>query len=90
LEFSKKVGAELKSLGMRVRVDERNETMGYKTRQIQTAKIPFMLVVGDREMENNSVSIRAHGAATSQAMTIAELKEKFLELNKEQTPAQLR
>lgn len=90
LDFSKKLGEELKLLGLRVRVDERNETMGYKTRQIQTAKIPFMLVIGDREMENNAVSVRAHGAATSQSMPITELKEKLLELNKEKVPAKLK
>lgn len=90
LEFAKKLGEELKQLGIRARVDERNETMGYKTRQIQTAKIPFMLVIGDREMETSSVSVRAHGAPNSQTMSIMELKEKFFELNKEKTPAQLR
>jgi threonyl-tRNA synthetase len=90
LEFAKKVGAELKSLGLRVRVDERNETMGYKTRQIQTAKIPFMLVVGDREMEAQSLSVRAYGATTSETLSIVNLKDKFLKLNEEKAPALLR
>lgn len=90
LDFAKKVGAELKSLGLRVRVDERNETMGYKTRQIQTSKIPFMLVVGDREMENNSLSVRAYGAANSQTLTIEDVKTKFLALDAEKHPAKLK
>jgi threonyl-tRNA synthetase len=90
LDFSKKVGEELKQLGIRARVDERNETMNYKTRQIQTAKIPFMLVVGDREMETNSLSVRAYGATNSQTISIIELKDKLLELSKEKVPAQLR
>lgn len=90
LDFSKKICDELKALGLRVRVDERNETMGYKTRQIQTAKIPFMLVIGDREMETNSVSLRAYGAANSQTLSFLDLKDKFLELNKESIPAKLR
>jgi threonyl-tRNA synthetase len=90
LEFSKKVCSELKALGLRVRVDERNETMGYKTRQIQTAKIPFMLVVGDREMETNSLSVRAHGEMKSETMTIAALKEKFMALDGEKVPVKFR
>lgn len=90
LDFSKKICDELKALGLRVRVDERNETMGYKTRQIQTAKIPFMLVIGDREMETNSASLRAYGAANSQTLSFLDLKDKFLELNKESIPAKLR
>jgi threonyl-tRNA synthetase len=89
LEFSKQIGADLKALGIRVRVDERNETMGYKTRQIQTSKIPFMLVVGDREMETNSLSVRAYGETTSQTLSVDELKEKFVELNKAKIPAKL-
>jgi threonyl-tRNA synthetase len=90
LDFSKKIAMELKEIGIRVRVDERNETMGYKTRQIQTAKIPFMLVVGDREMEASSVSMRAHGAQVSETISIANLKEKLLNLAKEKTPAKLK
>ena len=90
LEFSKKVATDLKTLGLRVRVDERNETMGYKTRQIQTAKIPFMLVVGDREMESNSLSVRGHGELKSVTMSIDELKAKLLELNLDKTPKKFR
>ncbi len=90
LEFSKTVENELRALGFRVKVDDRNETMGYKTRQIQTAKIPFMLVVGDREMESNSLSVRAYGEQKSTTLTIQDLKDKFSMLNLETVPAKLR
>ncbi len=90
LEFCLTLAAELKYLGIRVRVDERNETMGYKTRQIQQSKIPYMLVIGDREMENNAVSIRAHGDAGSRNLSINEVKDLFLTLNKEKMPEKLR
>ena len=90
LEFCKTLASELKVLGIRIKVDERNETMGYKTRQIQQSKIPYMLVVGDREMEDMAVSMRAHGAANSTNITIEELKELFLKLNLEKVPAKLR
>lgn len=90
LEFCKTLASDLKELGLRVKVDERNETMGYKTRQIQQSKVPFMLVVGDREMENLAVSIRAHGEAGSKNLTIVEVKELFTKLNEERIPAKLR
>ena len=90
LEFCKKLAIELKELGFRVKVDERNETMGYKTRQIQQSKVPFMLVIGDREMENSAVSMRAHGEANSKNLSIVEVKELFTNLNKELVPEKLR
>jgi threonyl-tRNA synthetase len=90
LDFCKSLAVEMKELGLRIKVDERNETMGYKTRQIQQSKVPYMLVVGDREMENKSVSMRAHGEANSKTLTIDELKELFLKLDLEKIPAKLR
>jgi threonyl-tRNA synthetase len=90
LEWSNELAAELNNLGLRINVDSRNESMGYKTRQIQKSKIPFMLVVGDREMESNSLSVRKYGERESTTMSRAELKELFLGLNAEKTPAELR
>lgn len=90
LDYSFKICQELKSLGLRVRVDERNETMAYKTRQIQTAKIPYMLVVGDREIETESLSVRGHGELKSNAMSVKAVKELFLKLNEEKMPLKLR
>lgn len=90
LDFCKKVEAELRDLGFRVSVDERNETMGYKTRQIQTAKIPYMLVVGDREMESSSLSVRGYGEQKSITLSIEDLKAKFTTLNLDRVPEKLR
>lgn len=90
LDFCKTLAAELKDMGVRVKVDERNETMGYKTRQIQTAKIPFMIVVGDREIENKAANIRAFGEQATKSLTIVELKEYFAKLNLERVPEKLR
>ena len=90
LDFCKNLTKELKDLGFRVKVDERNETMGYKTRQIQQSKVPFMLVVGDREMENQAVSIRGYGEQSSKSLTIAELKDYFTRLNADRVPEKLR
>lgn len=90
LDFCKKVETELRDLGFRISVDERNETMGYKTRQIQTAKIPFMLVVGDREMESNALSVRGYGEQKSVTLSMDELKAKFTALNLDRIPEKLR
>lgn len=90
LDFCKKVEKELKDLGFRVSVDDRNETMGYKTRQIQTTKIPYMLVVGDREMESNSLSVRGYGEQKSVTLAMEELKAKFTALNLDRVPEKLR
>jgi threonyl-tRNA synthetase len=90
LEFAQKLQKELFDQGFRVRVDDRNESMGYKTRQTQKAKIPYMLVVGDKEMESESISVRSYGAKFSKTMPISELKEQFATLNLERMPAKLR
>jgi len=58
LDYARKLEAELKSGGVRVEVDDRSERMNLKIRQAQLDKIPYMLVVGDREVADNSVSIR--------------------------------
>jgi len=90
LEYASNVCQKMKDLGFRVRLDDRNETMGYKTRQIQTAKIPFMLVIGDREMESHSFSVRAHGEMKSVNLTIEETIQKFTELQNMKVPAKFR
>ncbi|PIK15819.1 threonine--tRNA ligase [Halobacteriovorax sp. JY17] len=90
LDFANKLQRELFAKGLRVKVDDRNESMGYKTRQIQQSKAPYMIVIGDREMENNSVSLRKHGEKKTESMTIEELKKLFTELNAEFIPAKLR
>ena len=76
--------------GLRVEVDERNETMGYKTRQIQKEKIPFMLVMGDRERDNKTVNIRGYGEKGGQTITQEELHQKVDELMQETIPSELR
>ena len=59
--------------GVRVEVDRRSESVGRKIRDAELAKVPFMLVVGDREREAEQVTVRAHGAGGgNEAMTPAE------------------
>ena len=86
-EHAKKLSKSLFDKGYRVKVDDRNESMGYKTRQIQKAKIPFMLVIGDREMENNTVSVRKYGEKKSFTWSEEEMLEKFSALDAVKEPA---
>ena len=60
LDYAHKLGAELKNDGIRVEVNARSETVNLKIRQAQLDKIPYMLVVGDREVADSTVSIRLH------------------------------
>ncbi|MBA7659987.1 Threonine--tRNA ligase [subsurface metagenome] len=60
LDYARKLEAELKSQGVRVEVDARSETVNFKIRQAQLDKIPYMLVVGDKEVADSTVSIRLH------------------------------
>ena len=59
-EYAKKLEEALKTVGMRVTVDERSEQIGGKIRDAETSKIPYMLIVGAKEVEKNSVSVRRH------------------------------
>lgn len=90
LEYANKVADQLKNIGFRIRVDDRNESMGYKTRQIQKGKIPFMLVIGDQEMESNTLNIRQYGSRESESISMEDLIAKFTELDKEKMPESLR
>ena len=61
MEYAKKVAKEMWNQDIRVAVDERNEKIGYKIREAQMQKIPYVLVVGDKEMENGTVAVRKRG-----------------------------
>ncbi len=60
-EYARKKAAQLEEQGFRVEIDERNEKVGYKIREAQVQKIPYMLIVGDKEMENSLVAVRKRG-----------------------------
>ena len=59
VEYSKEVEKQLKAIGVRVKVDDRNEKIGYKIREAQLEKVPYMLVIGDKEIEANAVAVRS-------------------------------
>jgi threonyl-tRNA synthetase len=70
LEYAKKVRDRVKAAGLRVEVDERQEKIGYKIREAQVQKIPYMLVVGDRELETEAVSVRGRSDGDLGALSI--------------------
>jgi threonyl-tRNA synthetase len=74
-EVAASVAADLASDGIRVEVDSRNETIGYRIRSAETMKVPFMLVIGEREAENGTVALRRHGEGDTGAVPLAEARE---------------
>ncbi|WP_106496950.1 threonine--tRNA ligase [Lentibacillus sp. Marseille-P4043] len=75
LDYAKKVVDKLKFGGVRVEADERDEKIGYKIREAQTQKIPFALVVGDDEVNNNAVNVRRYGEKQSETMPYDEFEQ---------------
>ena len=72
MDYAKNVAAQLDSQGFRVEVDGRNEKIGKKIREATLEKIPYMLVVGDRDMENQTVSVRLRTGEDLGAMSLAD------------------
>jgi threonyl-tRNA synthetase len=72
LSFATEVAAELEGKGFRVDVDDRNERVGYKIRDGELEKIPYLLVVGDKEMETRAVSVRKRGQGDLGQIPLAE------------------
>lgn len=89
-EACRKLQSALKNKGLRIEIDDRNETMGYKTRQIQKGKIPYMLVIGDRERDSESVNIRGYGEKGGKTLTLTELHELFDNHMLDKMPVELR
>ncbi|ARK20569.1 threonine--tRNA ligase [Sporosarcina sp. P26b] len=79
LDYAEDVKEKLTMAGFRVDVDSRDEKLGYKIREAQVQKVPYMLVLGDREMEAGEVNVRKYGEQNSESMSF----EAFLEAIKE-------
>ncbi len=79
------VNHALKEAGLRVKVDDRTEKVGYKIREAEKQKIPYMLVVGDREREANTVSVRTYKDGRRGTMSIEDLREEMVDLVENKT-----
>ena len=78
-EYSYKLKEELEESNIRVEVDDRNEKTGYKIREAQLQKIPYMLVVGPKEVEENTISVRSREGGDIGKMSIEQFKKKVIE-----------
>ncbi|MDM5302813.1 threonine--tRNA ligase [Bacillus subtilis] len=76
LDYAKKVQERLQRDGLRVEVDIRDEKIGYKIREAQMQKIPYMLVVGDQEAENGAVNVRKYGEQNSETISLDDFVKK--------------
>ncbi len=79
VEYARQVLARLQEADIRATVDERNETMGYKVRAGTVAKVPYLLVVGDREVENGAVAVRTHEQGDEGAVSVDEFLARVTE-----------
>jgi threonyl-tRNA synthetase len=73
IDHARQVAAELREAGFRVTVDERNEKIGYKIRQAEIKKIPYMGIIGEKEVAAATVSLRKHGAGDQGAIPVNDL-----------------
>jgi threonyl-tRNA synthetase len=70
IEYANSVGDQLKTAGLRIEVDERSERMNAKIRDAQLQKVPYMLIIGDREVEKGAVAVRLRSGEDLGAMPI--------------------
>ncbi|SIS02351.1 Anticodon binding domain-containing protein [Peribacillus simplex] len=80
-----KIQSELKQLGIRVKIDENNEKLGYKIREAQMQKIPYMLVLGDNELKEETVNVRKYGNQQLESVPFEDFKKKIVQQIKERS-----
>lgn len=78
IDYAWEVAKELRDHGIRADVDDRNEKMQYKIRQSQTKKVPYQLIVGDKEVESGTVNVRRYGSKQTHTESIAGFRENIL------------
>jgi threonyl-tRNA synthetase len=80
LEYAQKVADQLKAIGVRVEIDGRNEKMNAKIREHAMQKVPFLLVMGDKEAEAGKVNVRSRGKEKTEDMPAADFVAKVQRL----------
>jgi len=76
-DYAATVAGELRDGESRVELDDRNESIGRKIREAELRKIPYMLIVGEREQDEAAVAVRAHGGGDHGTMTVAEFADRL-------------
>ena len=77
LDYAKEIVSLLEKAGMRVQLDDRNEKLGYRVREAQIKKIPYQIVVGEKDMENHTVTIRKSGSKEQVTLDVDQAVENF-------------
>lgn len=77
IEHCQKIATQLKEYDIRVEVDSSNETVGYKIRKAEKEKVPYMIVIGDQEVENNELTVRLKGEADQVKFTLEKLVDEI-------------
>jgi threonyl-tRNA synthetase len=76
LDYARQVAEQLREAGLRVQVDERSESIGKKIREAEVLKVPYMLVVGDAELEAGAVAVRRHREGDQGSEPVTEFAER--------------
>ncbi len=77
LDYARQLNQKLLDNGVRVELDDRNEKIGFKIREARNQKIPYMLVVGDKEAQENTIGVRKRGQDSTQSMTVEQFLQQF-------------
>lgn len=78
-DFANGIEAQLTAIGVRASVDDRGEKLGYRIREAQMQKIPYMLVIGDKEAEGGDLALRIRDTGDAGLISLSDLKEKLIE-----------
>ena len=76
-EYAEKIKSDLINNDIRTKIDLRNEKVGFKIREAEVQKIPYMIIIGDKEVDDNKISVREKGAGDLGQMTLTEYLEIF-------------
>lgn len=79
MEYAEGVNKELKALGIRTKLDDRNEKIGKKIRDNEMLKVPFMLIIGEKDVNENKVSVRIHGKGDIGMFDVSDFKSRIKE-----------
>lgn len=85
MDYAKEVETDLRALGIRTETDTRNEKIGYKIREAQLEKLPYMLIIGDKEKEEKTVSVRMREKGDIGSMSLADFAARVKKENDEKT-----
>lgn len=85
VDYCLQIKSELKQAGVRVKMDNSNEKLGYKIRETQMKKIPYMLVIGDNEIEEKKVNIRKYGSINTESVLFEDFKKTVIQQMKERS-----